>query len=420
MKKRYVFVIAAVAAMLLASGCSGFQSSGSESGKVTLKLFHRWPKEPEKSFFEEAVKEYEDSHPGVSIQTEAVLNDSYKDKIKVMLGTSQPPDIYFAWSDEFARKIIKGDRALDLTSYYKEDQKWSGQLLQSQIEPFSAGGKTYGVPWQMASKEFFYNKDIFKKLNLSPPKTWDELIRASKVLKENGYMPIAFGAKATWAISHYIGTLNQRLVDAKTRETDYHTENASFTDQGYVDALAKLQELLPYFTKHVNSVDHEYVRQQFKSGKAGMIYAETSEIKLVNGSVNLGLFSFPDISGQKGSSDMLAGAPEGFMISSKTKHPKEAMAFLKFLTSKKMGEKLVKDVGKFSPVKGTANKDNADANQLEAVDSLNKAKGMVAWFDMDVDAEIADAYLTNVQKMLGGDMRPEEVMKEVQKAAKSK
>lgn len=104
MKKRYVFVIAAVAAMLLASGCSGFQSSGSESGKVTLKLFHRWPKEPEKSFFEEAVKEYEDSHPGVSIQTEAVLNDSYKDKIKVMLGTSQPPDIYFAWSDEFARK----------------------------------------------------------------------------------------------------------------------------------------------------------------------------------------------------------------------------------------------------------------------------------------------------------------------------
>lgn len=85
-----------------------------------------------------------------------------------------------------------------------------------------------------------------------------------------------------------------------------------------------------------------------------------------------------------------------------------------------MGEKLVKDVGKFSPVKGTANNDNADANQLEAVGSLNKAKGMVAWFDMDVDAEIADAYLMNVQKMLGGDMTPGEVMKEVQKAAKSK
>ena len=147
------------------------------------------------------------------------------------------------------------------------------------------------------------------------------------MLKENGYTPIAFGAKATWAISHYIGTLNQRLVDAKTRETDYHTENASFTDQGYVDALAKLQELLPYFTKHVNSVDHEYVRQQFKSGKAGMIYAETSEIQLVNGSVNLGLFSFPEISGQKGSSDLLTGAPEGFMTHRKQNIRKKRWRF---------------------------------------------------------------------------------------------
>ncbi|MFN2744160.1 ABC transporter substrate-binding protein [Bacillus sp. z60-18] len=405
--------------MLLTSGCSGFQSSGTESGKVSLKFFHRWPKEPEKSFFEEAVKEFEKSHPDVSIQTEAVLNDSYKDKIKVMLGTSQPPDIYFAWSDEFAKKIIRGERALDLTSYYKDDQKWASQLLKSQIEPFSVQGKRYGVPWQMASKEFFYNKDIFKKLGLSPPKTWDELIDVCKVLKENGYTPIAFGTKAPWTISHYIATLNQKLVDEETREKDYHTKNAAFTDKGYVEALSKLQELSPYFSKHVNSIDHEYVRQQFKSGKAGMIYAETSEIKLVNDTVNLGLFPFPDIAGQKGRPGMLTGAPEGFMISANTKHPQEAMAFLKFLTSKKMGEKLVKDVGKFSTVKGTAKRENADSNQLEAVKSLNEAKGMVPWFDMDTDPQVVDAYLTNVQQMLSGDKTPEAVMKEVQKAAKS-
>ncbi len=76
--------------------------------------------------------------------------------------------------------------------------------------------------------------------------------------------------------------------------------NREFTDEGYVKALEKLQELLPYFTKHVNSVDHEYVRQQFTSGKAAMIYAETAEIKLVE-PVNLGLFPFPKISGEKGS-----------------------------------------------------------------------------------------------------------------------
>lgn len=91
---------------------------------MTLKFFHRWPKEPEKSYFEEAVKEFEAAHPDIHIQTEAVLNDSYKDKVKVMLGTTSPPDIFFSWSDRFAYKFIKGEKALDLSSYYQQDKDW--------------------------------------------------------------------------------------------------------------------------------------------------------------------------------------------------------------------------------------------------------------------------------------------------------
>ncbi|MBU5261796.1 ABC transporter substrate-binding protein [Bacillus atrophaeus] len=415
MKKFVFFLVIASVCMLAISGCSS-QSSSSD-GKVTLKFFHRWPKEPERSYFEEVVKEFEKEHPDIHIQTEAVLNDSYKDKIKVMLGTSSPPDVFFSWSDEFAAKFIRGNKALDLSSYYKNDTEWSSQLVGTQIKPFTYEEKEYGVPWQMDAKSFFYNKDIFEKLNLKPPSTWEELIEVSKKLKANGYTPISFGTKAPWTISHYIGTLNQRMVDEKTRERDYDAKTGEFTDEGYVKALEKLKELMPYFNEHVNSIDHEYARQQFKSGKSAMMYAETAEIKLVD-PVNLGLFSFPDITGQKGSSNSLTGAPEGFMISSKTKHPKEAMEFLQFLTSKKMGEKLVKDVGKYSAVQGTATEENSTATQREAVQQIIDADSMVSWFDMDVDVEIADVYLSGVQQMLGGDMTPAEVMKSVQKAAK--
>ncbi|MDL5142815.1 ABC transporter substrate-binding protein [Bacillus atrophaeus] len=415
MKKFVFFLVIASVCMLAISGCSS-QSSSSD-GKVTLKFFHRWPKEPERRYFEEVVKEFEKEHPDIHIQTEAVLNDSYKDKIKVMLGTSSPPDVFFSWSDEFAAKFIRGNKALDLSSYYKNDTEWSSQLVGTQIKPFTYEEKEYGVPWQMDAKSFFYNKDIFEKLNLKPPSTWEELIEVSKKLKANGYTPISFGTKAPWTISHYIGTLNQRMVDEKTRERDYDAKTGEFSDEGYVKALEKLKELMPYFNEHVNSIDHEYARQQFKSGKSAMMYAETAEIKLVE-PVNLGLFSFPDITGQKGSSNSLTGAPEGFMISSKTKHPKEAMEFLQFLTSKKMGEKLVKDVGKYSAVQGTATEENSTATQREAVQQIIDADSMVSWFDMDVDVEIADVYLSSVQQMLGGDMTPAEVMKSVQKAAK--
>ncbi|MFG3443900.1 ABC transporter substrate-binding protein [Bacillus velezensis] len=413
--KKLICLFVLLAVCLSAAACSS--QSSSSGGKVTLKFFHRWPKEPEKSYFEEAVKDFEAAHPDIHIQTEAVLNDSYKDKVKVMLGTTSPPDIFFSWSDRFAYKFIKGDKALDLSSYYQQDKDWSSQLVQSQIKPFTHDGKQYGVPWQMDAKSFFYNKDIFNALHLKPPATWDELITVCEKLKENGYIPISFGTKAPWTISHYIGTLNQRMVDEKTRAKDYSPETGEFTDEGYVKALEKLQELLPYFTKHVNSVDHEYVRQQFTSGKAAMIYAETAEIKLVE-PVNLGLFPFPKISGEKGSPRALTGSPEGFMISSKTKHPKEAMEFLQFLTSKKMGEKLIKDVGKYSAVQGTATENNSTPIQREAVQDIVRAETMVPWFDMDVDVEIADVYAAGVQQMLGGTMTPREVMNSVQKAAR--
>lgn len=422
MRKRFgILLVFLVAVSALIAGCSGGQSPSEKNGEVTLKFFHRWPKDPEKSFFDNAVKEFEKQNPKIHIQTEAVLNDSYKEKIRVMLGTNNPSDIYFSWSDEFADKFVRGNKALDLTPYYKEDAKWSSQLVQSQISPFTFNGKQYGVPWTMDGKTFFYNKNIFKKLNIQPPRTWEELISVSKVLKKHHYTPIAFGSKAPWAISHYIGTLNQRLVDEKTREKDYNRATGEFKDPGYTEALEKFKELVPYFNDHPNSIDHEYARQLFTAGKAAIIYAETAEIKLVEPGIKfkLGFFDFPSIPGEKGSKDFLTGAPEGFMISAKTKHPKEAMKFLEFLTSKPMGEKLVKDVGKYSAVKETTNRTNATPEQIEAVNKILDAKEMVPWFDTDVDIEIVDAYLNGVQMMLNGQKSPKGIMKDVRKAAAS-
>lgn len=83
-----------------------------------------------------------------------------------------------------------------------------------------------------------------------------------------------------------------------------------------------------------------------------------------------------------------------------------------------MGEKLIKDVGKYSAVQGTATENNSTPIQREAVQDIVRAESMVPWFDMDVDVEIADVYAAGVQQMLGGTMTPREVMNSVQKAAR--
>jgi glucose/mannose transport system substrate-binding protein len=54
----------------------------------------------------------------------------------------------------------------------------------------SAPVDVHGVDWM------FYSVEVFKKVGLEPPKTWDEFFEQAPKLKAAGYIPIAFGANA--------------------------------------------------------------------------------------------------------------------------------------------------------------------------------------------------------------------------------
>ncbi|MFS0634897.1 extracellular solute-binding protein [Mesobacillus foraminis] len=423
MKKLLILAIVSILSLSIIAGCSSSKSNtASEKDVVELRFFHRWPNQPKKQYFEKAVKEFEEQHPNIKIKTEAVLNDSYKEKIRVVLGSSNPPDVFFSWSGEFAYNFARSGQSLDLTDYVKEDTEWSDEFIQSQFKPFTLDGKIYGIPWSTDGKAFFYNKKIFDELDLEVPKTWSDLLAASDKIKEAGYTPIGFGSKAPWTISHYIGSLNQLMVPQDVINEDYDRKNpeGDFSHPGYVKALEKFMELEPYFNKGVNSVDHEYSRELFKSGKAAIGFFQLAEIGLIEPTLkeNLGVFNIPGIEGGEGNPNSITGAPEGIMISSKTKHPKEAMEFVKFLTSKEKGIEQLTEVSEYSAVKGTTNEENASKLQQEAIDLIANAEETYLWFDTAVDIKIVDAYLNGTQQMLDGKKTPEQVMKDVQKAVK--
>ncbi|MBM7588101.1 raffinose/stachyose/melibiose transport system substrate-binding protein [Bacillus pakistanensis] len=422
MKKLFTIGMSFILIFTLLVGCSSTSNSESSGDTIELSFFHRWPTEPKKQFFEEAVKEFEASHPNIKIKTEAVLNDSYKEKIRVVLGSKNPPDVFFSWSGEFAYNFVRANQALDLTGAVNEDKEWSSQIIESQFKPFTLDGKIYGVPWSTDGKAFFYNKSIFNELNLEVPKTWSDFITVSEKIKDAGITPISFGSKAPWTISHYIGSLNQLMVPEDVIAKDYDRQNVEgdFSHPGYVKALEKFMELEPYFNKGVNSVDHQYARELFIGGKAAIGFFQLAEIGLIEPTLkeDLGVFNIPTIEGGKGNPNSITAAPEGIMISSKTKHPEEAMEFVKFLTSKEKGIEQLTEVSEYSAVKGTTNSENASPLQQEAIDLIVNADKTYLWLDTALDIEIVDAYLNGTQQMLGGNKTPEEVMSDVQEAAK--
>ncbi|MGM0923402.1 MAG: ABC transporter substrate-binding protein [Bacillota bacterium] len=421
--KRITKILLAVTLMLtfVITGCST-SSSTEEDGKVVLKFLHKWPQPEYAPYFEEVVKEFESKNPTIKIDMEAIADDPIKDKLRVVLGGNDVPDIMFSWSGEFARKFVRADAALDLTPYLNEDPAWKDSFIPASLQPFTSDEKNYGIPLRFNGKFFVYNKNIFDKYGLKAPETWEEFTEVLEQLKQGGETPLILGNESPWAAIHYLTGLNQKMVPQDVRMTDYNPRSGEFTDPGYVQAMEMLSSFVEedYFMDNVNSSSHDMAKQLFFAGKGSIFYVELEEFQSIEDNMKgkWGFFPMPAISDGKGSQKLITGAPDGFIVSSKTKHPEEAIAFLKFLTSKENALKLVDQIGWPSPIDGATNPDTALKQVAEGVDFMKESEGMAEWLDTDVHAKVADVYLSNIQLLLNGSKTPEEIIKEVQKVAK--
>ncbi len=414
MKKR-------IALALAVAICLSLLCSVALADKVTVNFFHRWPNEPKNSYINKLIDEFEAANPDIDIVADCVLNDSYKEKIRVLVSTDDLPDVFFSWSGAFGENLTKSGRVLALDDVIAADPDWSSQIVESQWAPFNYNGKQYGTPWSMDGKAFFYNVDVFNELGIEIPTTLSELYAVCEKLKENGYdEPISAGFSAPWAISHYLGTLCQRVVDPEVLAKDY-TGGGDFTDPGYIEALNILKELGKYMTADPCSVDHEFARNAFIMGVSPMCYMQLAEMKYLRDDEELhyGFFNFPAVEDGKGDPGQLTGAPEGMMISA-TAEPEvqeAAIKFMKFVISKEGGYRLISETGEISCVKGAWDETNCDEKQLEAIDLILAATEPAVWQDCATDATIANAFMNGGQLLLTGDMTVEDVMASVQTAA---
>lgn len=418
----------AIVAMM---GCGTSAPTGTPSAtqpssgeKVKIKFLHKWPQPENKAYFDEVIAAYEAANPNVDIVDEAVADEPIKDKLRVLMGSTDQPDIFFSWSGEFANKFINAGSAYDLTSAMTADGgAWGNSLMKAGTEPFTKDGKMYGVPLRINGKFFAYNKTIFDKYGLTAPTTWEEFLKTCETLKENGVVPISFGNQFPWAACHYITGLNQKMVPQDVRIKDYNKATGEFTDPGYVQALNMFKELgdKGYFNEYPNSTSHDMANENFAQGKAAMIYIELEELSTCNEKQNgnpWDFFPMPSITDGKGSQNFLVGAPDGFMVSANSKHPDIAIDFLKFLTNMENGQRMVKMLKWPSPVIGAATPDNSPAFLIKGMEAVQSADGMALWLDTDIHVKISDTYLPGLQEILNGTVTPEQLMKNVQKVAK--
>lgn len=383
-----------------------------------ITFVHCWPNEPFKSFFDYAIKQFQEQYPTVVFEEFSFLKEEYKHKINMHFSSDNPPDIFFAQAGKSGNKFIHKGQALNITKYYEEDSNWAEKILSSAIKPYTSNGKIYGVPISMDVRMLAYNKEIFNKLNLEVPETWDEFIKVLEILKESGYIPLGYSNKSSLHGGLYITTLNQRILGLETVREDYANHTGDFVEKGYVEALDRIKILLPYMNEHPDVLNRAEERNMFINGEIAIITLHTLEFPyLKDMEYEWGIFNFPEIEEGKGDPSVITGITEGFMISKESKKSVIAMEFLKFITSQEMSKVWVEMTNVISVTKGAVNKDNSTSIMIEVINEVKKANDMSIFLDTAADTIIYQSYLKGIGQILNKEKTPEEVMENIRKSA---
>ena len=151
-------------------------------------------------------KAYEEENKDIKIEITTFKNEVYQSTLQKAVMTNELPDIYFFWGYEKIRKYVDLDLIWDMSEamekYYDGEQPLPGAMEGMQYK-----GGTYGMPINRWCVSLFCNRKLFEEYDVAYPTTYETLLDAIQVFKENGVTPISSGSKEMWLNSLYYMSL---------------------------------------------------------------------------------------------------------------------------------------------------------------------------------------------------------------------
>ncbi|MFH1502370.1 MAG: extracellular solute-binding protein [Candidatus Eisenbacteria bacterium] len=200
MRKMALLLAAILGAAALIGGCGG----GGDDGAATLTVWQTYNDE-EHPVFKEIVAQFEESHPGVTIDVIRLPFAGAEPKIMTALTTRTEPDI--ARVDvSFLAKLAHKNALLELSDLVSEE--FLADVVPVALASCRYRDGLWGIPDQTNGLCLFYNKQMFRDAGLDPnkpPKTWNELIAYGKRLtkRDEGVFGIGLSNSLWWSLPFF-------------------------------------------------------------------------------------------------------------------------------------------------------------------------------------------------------------------------
>lgn len=318
---RMLFVICLLALAAIASAEPIHIEVAMQEGGEGLDIFHQ------------IIASFQASHPGIKVDLEA--DPRVSDLLRVRILEKNFPEITNA---DFA--IWNLARAGDIYDLKPDLQKggWGDSFLPGTLDRFSEGGKVFEVPLSYYVQSIYYNRDLFDRHGWATPRTWPEFLKLCETIKASGVAPMAFQGRYPYYAGLFIDGAYYQLAGSTAFVDQKNLVPGCYNNPAMVQALAWTQTLATkYFQTGAMGMGHTEAQLQFFLGHAAMIpcgsWLKSEMTGKIPDGFRLGTFNVPTVDHPRGDPTALNAAGGYYTVFSRSKHPAEAVQFLRYLTS---------------------------------------------------------------------------------------
>ncbi|MBO9610922.1 MAG: extracellular solute-binding protein [Paenibacillaceae bacterium] len=438
MKRGLMLAATAMLTISLVAACSGNKESGgattapaSGSPKATEPAKTAEPKKDLKlnlATFEYSDTQFNKDWPvwkyiseasGVAITPKSVATNDPKEAYNTIVASKDLPDVMYLTDYDMANRYGSQGALMNVLDYIDKMpnfKKWSEKYPELTRSALSADGKLYIMPNQGntdgSMAVMMYREDLFKKHNLTPPKTYDDIYTLSKELKKLYPDSYPFSNRNGMVGLDIFFALN---FDTKGDVYYSYTNN----EWRYGPIEDNYKKMVEFFKKMYDeklmppdwlTLDTNAWQKLMSTDKGFITYDYIGRIDLFNEPMQkenpaYKLNWLPPLQGVTGGKTYYRNPvlKNGYGIASNTKNLDAALAFLDFMYSE-AGRDLVswgkKDVD-YTETNGVKKMKYANLLEMRKTSGLNTL-GSYQW----TDPAAVNSMLTDASKKMFADQQP--------------
>jgi raffinose/stachyose/melibiose transport system substrate-binding protein len=280
---------------------------------------------------------FEKNHPGIEVKFAPTAPTEYDSSLAARLAGGTAGDLIACRPFDVSLSLYKKGHLEKLDGKAGMQNFPATATVAWQTDD---GKDTFCMPVASVIHGFLYNKKIFKKLNLQPPKTVDEFFALLEALKRAGVTPLALGTADQWESSQMVYTnIGPNFWRGEEGRKALIAGKAKLTDAPFVDALQFEQRMGAFLGRGASAQTYGDSQNQFALGRAAIYPSGSWDISYFSQTPGLELGAFAPPVPKAGDACFISDHMDiGIGINKKSRNKDDAFKFLAWVGSQEFAD----------------------------------------------------------------------------------